>query len=90
MKKLMLIVTALLFSCASVFAQDKSSVEINLDDLSSTQMKHKGKLDYSYDKEADVLYMSYGKPVPAMSIEMGNGALVRIDPNPVYSRYYLD
>jgi len=44
-------------------------------------MKHKGVLNYSYDKEADVLYMSYGKPVPAESIEMGNGVLVRIDPN---------
>lgn len=42
-------------------------------------MKIKGKMEYDYDKDADVLYMSFGKPVPATSIEMGNGVLVRVD-----------
>lgn len=33
-----------------------------------------------YDEEADILYVSFGKPKKAVGIEMGNGNVVRVDP----------
>ena len=34
-----------------------------------------------YDKEADVLYVSFGKPRRAEGIDIGDGTILRIDPN---------
>lgn len=36
-------------------------------------------LDYDYDEEADVLYMSLGSPRPAVGVELGGGAVLMID-----------
>jgi uncharacterized protein YuzE len=36
-------------------------------------------LDYDYDEEADVLYVSLGAPRPAMGVELGGGAVLMID-----------
>jgi uncharacterized protein YuzE len=34
-------------------------------------------LDWNYDEEADVLYISIGKPRKALSVDIGEGAIVR-------------
>lgn len=36
-------------------------------------------LDYAYDEEADVLYVSLGAPRPAVGVELGGGAVLMID-----------
>ena len=33
-----------------------------------------------YDREADVLYISFGEPKPTEGIEIGDGTILRIDP----------
>ncbi len=37
-------------------------------------------LSFSYDKRADVLYISIGKPKKAISREIQDGILIRFDP----------
>ena len=34
----------------------------------------------SYDSEADVLYVSFGRPRRAEGIDIGDGTILRIDP----------
>ncbi len=36
-------------------------------------------LDWEYDEEADVLYISVGKPKPAVGADIGEGVIVRYD-----------
>ncbi len=36
-------------------------------------------LDWEYDEEADVLYLSIGKPKPAEGIDIGDGLILRFD-----------
>jgi len=36
-------------------------------------------IDWDYDEEADVLYLSVGKPQPALGIDIGEGVVVRYD-----------
>lgn len=36
-------------------------------------------LDWSYDDEADVLYVSFGPPREAVGIDIGDGVIVRYD-----------
>jgi uncharacterized protein YuzE len=36
-------------------------------------------IDWDYDEEADVLYISVGKPQPATGIDIGEGVIVRYD-----------
>lgn len=38
-------------------------------------------MQLSYDRVADVLYVSIGAPRPAISREMGDDVLLRIDPD---------
>ena len=38
-------------------------------------------LKINYDREADVLYCSFGDPQPALSVEQGNGVVVRMNPD---------
>jgi uncharacterized protein YuzE len=35
------------------------------------------KIDWSYDEEADVLYISFGAPKEAIGIDMGEGMILR-------------
>ena len=42
--------------------------------------KRLGKLDVGYDQEADVLYVSLGKPREGVSVEVDEGTFIRIDP----------
>jgi uncharacterized protein YuzE len=32
---------------------------------------------WDYDEEADVLYLSFGEPQPALTLDLGKGVLVR-------------
>lgn len=36
-------------------------------------------LTWEYDEEADVLYLAVGEPRPAVSIDIGEGIIVRYD-----------
>jgi len=38
------------------------------------------KVNYDYDKEADILYISLGKPKEAICVEKETGILFRVDP----------
>ena len=39
----------------------------------------KGPLTWDYDEEADVLYVSVGKPAKALGIDIGEGIVARYD-----------
>lgn len=34
-------------------------------------------VNWEYDEEADVLYISFGEPEPALSLDLGEGVLAR-------------
>lgn len=36
-------------------------------------------IDWDYDEEADVLYLSVGKPRPALGVDIGEGIIARYD-----------
>ena len=36
-------------------------------------------MDREYDGEADTLYISFGKPKPALGVDVGEGVIVRYD-----------
>ena len=36
-------------------------------------------VEWDYDEEADVLYISIGEPRPAVSMDIGEGAILRYD-----------
>ena len=36
-------------------------------------------VDWEYDKEADVLYLSLGDPSPAVGVDVGEGVVLRYD-----------
>lgn len=36
-------------------------------------------LDWEYDRDADTLYISFGKPKPALGVDVGEGVIVRYD-----------
>ncbi|MBD3233201.1 MAG: DUF2283 domain-containing protein [candidate division Zixibacteria bacterium] len=36
-------------------------------------------INWDYDEEADVLYLSIGKPKPAVGLDIGDGVVVRYD-----------
>ena len=38
------------------------------------------RLTFFFDREADILYLSVGKPRPAISREAGDDIVVRVDP----------
>jgi uncharacterized protein YuzE len=42
-------------------------------------LEGKPQLDWDYDAEADVLYISVGKPRPALGVDIGDGLIVRWD-----------
>ena len=42
-------------------------------------LEGKSQLDWEYDEEADVLYISVGKPRPALGVDIGEGVIVRWD-----------
>lgn len=36
-------------------------------------------LEWEYDGDADALYISFGKPKPALGVDVGEGVIVRYD-----------
>ncbi len=42
-------------------------------------LEGKPQLNWEYDEEADVLYISVGKPRPAVGVDIGEGVIVRWD-----------
>jgi len=40
-------------------------------------LEKKENLDWEYDEEADVLYISIGKPKKALGVDIGEGAILR-------------
>ena len=42
-------------------------------------LEGKPQLNWEYDEEADVLYISVGKPRPALGADIGEGVIVRWD-----------
>jgi len=42
-------------------------------------LEGKPQLNWEYDEEADVLYISVGKPRPALGVDIGEGVIVRWD-----------
>jgi len=42
-------------------------------------LEGKPQLEWKYDGEADVLYISVGKPRPAVGVDIGEGVIVRWD-----------
>ena len=41
----------------------------------------KNKINWDYDAEADVLYISFGNPKIAESVDIGEGTIIRIQPD---------
>ncbi len=48
--------------------------------MGTKQIKKRETKNITYDSNADVLYMSCGKPRPGIALEVKAGDLVRIDP----------
>ena len=42
-------------------------------------LEKKERVDWDYDEEADVLYLSIGKPRKAAGVDIGDGVMVRYD-----------
>jgi uncharacterized protein YuzE len=48
--------------------------------MEAVRIFEKGKkIDWEYDEEADVLYLSLGKPRKATGVDIGQGVVVRYD-----------
>jgi hypothetical protein len=37
------------------------------------------KIDWTFDEEADVLYLAFGAPRPAIGVDLGGGLVLRYD-----------
>jgi len=42
-------------------------------------LEGKPNLNWEYDEEADVLYVSVGEPQPALGVDIGEGVILRYD-----------
>lgn len=42
-------------------------------------LRKRDAISWEYDEEADVLYLSIGKPQPAVGVDIGDGVLVRFE-----------
>jgi len=42
-------------------------------------LEHPDKVNWNYDEEADVLYLSVGEPRPAAGVDIGEGVVLRYD-----------
>jgi uncharacterized protein YuzE len=42
-------------------------------------LEHPSVLNWDYDEEADVLYLSIGEPQPAVGIDIGDGVVLRFN-----------
>lgn len=44
-------------------------------------LESKNNINWDYDAEADVLYISFGNPKNAESIDIGEGTIIRMEPS---------
>ncbi|MEK7795582.1 MAG: DUF2283 domain-containing protein [Candidatus Hydrogenedentota bacterium] len=42
-------------------------------------LENKDRIDWKYDEDADVLYLSIGEPTPALGVDIGDGVVLRYD-----------
>ena len=42
-------------------------------------LEYKGRIDWKYDEDADVLYLSIREPTPALGVDVGDGVILRYD-----------
>ncbi|HNR29725.1 MAG TPA: DUF2283 domain-containing protein [Candidatus Hydrogenedentes bacterium] len=42
-------------------------------------LEHPERIDWEYDEEADVLYLTVGEAAPAVGIDIGEGVILRYD-----------
>lgn len=47
--------------------------------MATSKKINKQALNIDYDEGADILYVSFGKPKPAICVEVNDGDLVRVD-----------
>jgi len=45
--------------------------------MATLKMEKPRKVTWDYDRQADTLYISFGKPRPALSLDLGEGMLAR-------------
>jgi uncharacterized protein YuzE len=45
--------------------------------METLKMKKPKQVTWDYDREADALYISFGKPRPALTLDLGDGILAR-------------
>jgi len=45
--------------------------------MEALKMEKPREVNWEYDEGADVLYISFGKPEPALTLDLGNGVLAR-------------
>lgn len=43
--------------------------------------ERKNKINWDYDADADVLYISFGNPKNAEGVDIGEGTIIRIEPD---------
>ncbi len=41
------------------------------------KLKEPEQVNWDYDREADVLYISFGEPCPSLTLDLGGGLLAR-------------
>ena len=49
--------------------------------MATVKVPNRAESVISYDAEADVLYVSFGKPRRAEGMDIGDGTILRIDPD---------
>lgn len=45
--------------------------------MEALTLKEPESVSWTYDKEADVLYIAFGEPQPSLSLDLGGGLLAR-------------
>ena len=45
--------------------------------METLRLERPRKVSWDYDQEADTLYISFGKPSPALTMDLGGGLLAR-------------
>ena len=45
--------------------------------MEELKVEKPGNVTWEYDSEADTLYISFGKPQPALTMDLGSGILMR-------------
>ncbi len=49
--------------------------------MAAVKIPDRAESTINYDEEADVLYVSFGKPRKAEGIDIGDGTILRVDPD---------